>query len=64
MERADLWADQDPANLAAKIVRLLRDPDSAQVDGSNMDILLQQQRFSWEVVANAHLHAAGLQPKI
>jgi hypothetical protein len=23
---------------------------------------LQQQRFSWEVVANAHLHAAGLKP--
>ncbi len=31
--KSGLWADQNPANLAAKIKRLLRDRDSAQADG-------------------------------
>jgi glycosyltransferase involved in cell wall biosynthesis len=60
--RSGLWADQDPANLAAKIVRLFRDPDFAKSMGQ-YGYSVQQQRFSWEVVANAHLHAAGLQAK-
>ena len=59
--RTGLWADQDPANLAEKISRLFRDPDLAKSMGQ-YGYSLQQQRFSWEVVAKAHLHAAGLKP--
>ena len=60
--KSGLWADQDPKNLAEKIVGLFRDPDLAKAMGE-YGHSLQRQRFSWEVVANAHLHAAGLQPK-
>ena len=60
--RSGFWADQDPANLAEKIVRFFRDPDLARSMGQ-YGYSLQQERFSWEVVANAHLHAAGLRPK-
>ena len=59
--KSGLWADQDPGNLAEKIVRLFRDPDTAKAMGE-YGHSLQRQRFSWEVVANVHLHAAGLQP--
>ena len=59
--KSGLWADQDPANLAAKIVRLLRNSDSAKSMGQ-YGYSLQQERYFWKVVANAHLRAAGLQP--
>jgi glycosyltransferase involved in cell wall biosynthesis len=58
--RSGLWADQDPANLAEKIVRLCGDPELAKSMGRYGYSLLQR-RFSWEGVANAHLQAAGLQ---
>ena len=58
--KSGLWADQDPANLAEKIMRLCRDPELARSMG-RYGYPLQQERFSWEVVANSHLHAAGLQ---
>jgi glycosyltransferase involved in cell wall biosynthesis len=61
-ERSGLWADQDPANLASKIVRLFRDSDSAKAMGE-YGYSVQQERYSWEVVTNAHLRAAGLPPK-
>ena len=60
--KSGLWADQNPANLAAKIIDLLRQPELAKSMGQ-FGFFLQQQRFSWEVVANAHLHAAGLKPR-
>jgi glycosyltransferase involved in cell wall biosynthesis len=60
--RSGLWSDQDPEKLAEKITGLLRDPDLAKSMGQ-YGYSLQQRHFSWEVVANAHLHAAGLQPK-
>ena len=52
----------DPANLAEKIMRLCRDPELARSMGQ-FGHSLQQERFSWEVVANAHLHAAELRLK-
>lgn len=60
--KSGLWADQDPANLAAKIVNLFQDSELAKSMGQ-YGHSLQQKRFSWEVVANAHLHAAGLPSK-
>jgi glycosyltransferase involved in cell wall biosynthesis len=60
--KSGLWADQDPANLAEKIMRLCRDPELARSMG-HYGYFLQQERFSWEVVANSHLRAAGLRPK-
>jgi glycosyltransferase involved in cell wall biosynthesis len=57
--KSGLWADQNPKNLAAKIVDLLRQPDLAKSMGQ-FGYLLQQQNFSWDVVARAHLQAAGL----
>jgi glycosyltransferase involved in cell wall biosynthesis len=57
--RSGLWADQDPANLAEKIIRLCRDPELANSMGQYGYALLRR-RFSWEVVANTHLQAAGL----
>jgi glycosyltransferase involved in cell wall biosynthesis len=60
--KSGFWSDQDPSNLAEKIVRLFRDPGQASSMGQ-YGYSLQQERFSWKVVAKAHLHAAGLQPK-
>jgi glycosyltransferase involved in cell wall biosynthesis len=61
--KSGLWADQDPANLSEKIVRLSQDSNAAKVMGE-YGHSLQRRRLSWEVVANAHLQAAGLQPKL
>ena len=59
--KSGLWADQDPENLAAKILRLLQHPDMAKSMGEQ-GYSLQQERFSWSVVAKAHLRSAGLLP--
>ena len=60
--KSGLWSDQDPSNVAEKIVRIFQDPEFGRSMGE-YGHSLQQQRFSWEVVAKAHLHAAGLQPQ-
>ncbi len=60
--KSGLWADQEPVNLSAKIVRLFGEPDTAKAMGE-YGHSLQRKRFSWEVVAGAHLQAAGLHPK-
>jgi glycosyltransferase involved in cell wall biosynthesis len=59
--KTGLWADQDPQNLASKIRMLFEQPALARSLGEN-GYALQQERFSWSVVAAAHLRAAGLQP--
>lgn len=61
--RGGVWADQDPANLAQKIVSVLQNPELAKTMGE-YGHSLQQQRFSWSVVADTHLRAAGLQPAL
>jgi glycosyltransferase involved in cell wall biosynthesis len=61
-ERSGLWSDQNPENIAEKIKTLFRDPKLGRSMGE-YGYSVQQQRFSWEVVANAHLHAAGLRTK-
>jgi glycosyltransferase involved in cell wall biosynthesis len=61
--KSGVWADQDPANLAEKIVRLLQQPELAKSMGEQGHTL-QQERFSWSVVADTHLRAAGLQPAL
>ncbi|MET0254014.1 MAG: glycosyltransferase family 4 protein [Terrimicrobiaceae bacterium] len=57
--RSGLWSDQDPSNLAEKIVRIFQRPELARSMGE-YGHAVQQKRFSWQVVADAHLSAAGL----
>jgi glycosyltransferase involved in cell wall biosynthesis len=59
--KGGLWADQDPVNLAQKIKKLLRNSELARSMGEH-GRSVQQARFSWSVVADTHLRAAGLQP--
>ena len=57
--KSGLWADQDPENLAEKILTLLREPDRAAAMG-RAGYEIQQRQFSWDVVLKSHLNAAGL----
>ena len=58
-EKSGLWADQDPENLAEKIVRIFKERAWA-VSMGEYGHSLQQKRFSWRAVVDAHLSAAGL----
>jgi glycosyltransferase involved in cell wall biosynthesis len=58
--KSGLWSDQNPSTLAEKIVSIFKDPELARSMGE-YGHSVQQQRFSWQVVANTHLEAAGLQ---
>ncbi len=57
--KSGLWSDQDPSNLAEKIIRIFQDSELARSMGE-YGHSVQQKRFSWKVVADAHLSAAGL----
>jgi glycosyltransferase involved in cell wall biosynthesis len=57
--KSGLWADQDPENLAEKIVRIFKERAWA-VSMGEYGHSLQQKRFSWRAVVDAHLSAAGL----
>jgi glycosyltransferase involved in cell wall biosynthesis len=59
--KGGLWADQDPTNLAQKIKKVLQNSELARSMGEH-GRSVQQARFSWFVVADTHLRAAGLQP--
>jgi glycosyltransferase involved in cell wall biosynthesis len=57
--KSGLWADQNPENLAEKIVRIFKERAWA-VSMGEYGHSLQQKRFSWQAVVDAHLSAAGL----
>jgi glycosyltransferase involved in cell wall biosynthesis len=59
--KGGLWADQDSTNLADKIKKILLNPELGRSMGEHGHSV-QQRRFSWSVVADTHLRAAGLQP--